>query len=132
MEEIQHYLPLISFILMIVLGLDRWGKARELKESNLKHEQETSVLKSENRMLMAAQKHDSDYSKMYETINRVETEMRFLRDKASERHGEIQGKIGTMELRLNEFIIKHTAQIDELYRNGLGRRASDNQDSRSN
>lgn len=125
MEFIQTYWFLISFIFGVILGLISWGKARELKETKLQHEQIVSALKTENRQLMSSQKHDSDYNRMYEIISNVEKEMRLLRDKASERHGEVQGRIGTMQLELKVFTTRYATQIDELYRVVGGRRNDD-------
>lgn len=125
MEFIQTYWFLISFTIGAVLGLISWGKARELKETKLQHEQVVSALKTENKQLMASQKHDSDYNRMFEIISAVEREMRLLRDKASERHGEIQGRVGTMQLELKVFNAKYATQIDELYRVVGGRRNDD-------
>lgn len=124
-EFLATYWQLISFGIATLLAVDRWRTARELKEVALRHQQEVYELKQENLRLLAAQKQDSDYNKLLTEVSSLSKEMRLLRDTASERHGEIQGKIGTMELELKVFAAKYTVQIDELYRCLGGRRVDD-------
>lgn len=113
---LSNILGILLAIITALLAADRWIKARELKEVKIQHDFELVDIKAENYKLNTQLKYDSDYDKLYNTVLRVEKEMQSLREKASERHGEVQGRIGSMELRMNEFIFKHTAQIDELFR----------------
>lgn len=117
LDFISHNIfTILTTIIGGLLTIDRWIKARETKELKIQHDFELVDIKAENYKLTTQLKYDSDYDKMYQSVLRVEKEMQSLREKASERHGEVQGRIGSMELRMNEFIFKHTAQIDELFR----------------
>lgn len=125
LEEVRLFWPIILFIIATVVAINRWMKTRELNEIKLSHEREISDLKDNA-------KHDSNYNSIHAIVIQVEKEMRYLRDKASERHGELQGRIGTMELKMGQFTARYSAQLDELYRtHGIGRRASDRNDADS-
>lgn len=124
MEWIQLNATIILAVIGALLAIDRWVKLRELKELKIQHNFQLIDIKAKNDKLNAQLKHDSAHENLQQTVNRVEKEMLLLREKASERHGEIQGRMGSIELRMNEFIHKHNAQIDELFRL-TGRRETD-------
>lgn len=112
--------PYILAFIAGLLAIDRWIKTREIKEIKLQH----SIQLEENMRLTLAAKHDSDYQLMYQTSVRVEKELTSIRENASVRHGNIQGMIGQLELRMNTIVTKHEAEINELFRLN-GRRLTD-------
>lgn len=121
---IQQNPSLLLAAIGCVLAIDKWIKGREIKDIKIQHEFQLQ----ENKRLLIASKYDSDYQLMYQTTLRVEKEMISMRENASTRHGNIQGMIGTLELRMNTIVTKHEAEIKELFRLS-GRRETDHLNS---
>lgn len=118
-----------------LLAGERWVRAREAREraetsaretlaAENQHQRELMTLKHENAMLAVNVKHDSDRARRDEQYQHIIEEIRRLRDKASENHGETQRRVGEMELKVAAFISKSEAQMKEIY-HLVGRRLTD-------
>lgn len=122
--DLLHWWPIITTVCLVILGVERWRVQREIKELKSDHILKIIAAKHDNDTTVIVNKQKQDYDRILSIVIKIETEMNLLKDMASKRHSEVQGRIGLMEVKLVEFASKHTAQIAELYRIN-GRRIND-------
>lgn len=111
---ITQIIAIVSFVGAIALAINSWINKREAREDKIANDLEKSQTQydHEKEILEIEQNHFK--GELDGKFKFLETEMRLLRDKASERHGEVQARIGNMELQLKEFMRSIEKRNDHL------------------
>lgn len=104
MEE-STLVAIVAATISGILVVERWVKRREMKELALGFERRITDIK-----------HDNEKEKVEIELKRLYKRLEELHDKASERHGDLQGRMLKIELDIKDFMGRAEMQLAELYR----------------